>query len=138
MAYYFLTASKDASVYLQQPNQNTGLDEILEIDPEDYKSFEMKGLALSNLRLESTLAMQPQQNVSPHNPSNFNKLSMLEFYKALEINPNSVLALNFNHKHLLRKAVLAFAGEIWVFTDMLLYPTRGTFQFSFAPQKPKQ
>ncbi len=31
MAYYFLTASKDASVYLQQPNQNTGLDEVLEI-----------------------------------------------------------------------------------------------------------
>ena len=31
MAYYFLTASKDASLYLQQPNQNTGLDEILEI-----------------------------------------------------------------------------------------------------------
>ena len=31
MAYYFLTASKDASVYLQQPDQNTGLDEILEI-----------------------------------------------------------------------------------------------------------
>lgn len=26
-----MTASKDASVYLQQPNQNTGLDEILEI-----------------------------------------------------------------------------------------------------------
>jgi hypothetical protein len=31
MAYYFLTASKDASIYVQQPNQNTGLDEILEI-----------------------------------------------------------------------------------------------------------
>ena len=31
MAYYFLTASKDASIYLQQPNQNTGFDEILEI-----------------------------------------------------------------------------------------------------------
>ena len=31
MAYYFLTASKDATIYLQQPNQNTGLDEILEI-----------------------------------------------------------------------------------------------------------
>jgi hypothetical protein len=29
--YQFLTASKDASIYLQQPNQNTGLDEILEI-----------------------------------------------------------------------------------------------------------
>jgi len=69
-------------------------DEILEIYPTDSEIFEMKGLALSNLRLESTLAMQPQQNVSPRDPSNFNKLSMLEFYKALEINPNSVLALN--------------------------------------------
>jgi len=69
-------------------------DEMLEIYPADSKIFEMKGLALSNLRLESTLAMQPQQNVSLHDPSNFNKLSMLEFYKALEINPNSVLALN--------------------------------------------
>ena len=69
-------------------------DEMLEIYPADSKIFEMKGVALSNLRLESTLAMQPQQNVSPRDPSNFNKLSMLEFYKALEINPNSVLALN--------------------------------------------
>jgi len=69
-------------------------DEMLEIYPTESKIFEMKGLALSNLRLESTLAMQPQQNLSPGDPSNFNKLSMLEFYKALEINPNSVLALN--------------------------------------------
>jgi len=69
-------------------------DGILKIYPADSKIFEMKGLALSNLRLESTLAMQPQQNISPHDPSNFNKLSMLEFYKALEINPNSILALN--------------------------------------------
>ena len=35
-------------------------DEILEIYPEDHTIFEMKGVALSNLRLESTLAMQPQ------------------------------------------------------------------------------
>ena len=69
-------------------------DEILEIYPTDSKIFELKGIALSNLRLESTLAMQPQQNVSLRDPSHFNKLSMLEFYKALEINPNSVLALN--------------------------------------------
>ena len=67
---------------------------MLEIYPEDYKIFEMKGIALSNLRLESTLAMQPQQNTAPRDPSNLNKSSMLEFYKALEINPNSVLALN--------------------------------------------
>jgi len=69
-------------------------DEMLEIYPEDYKIFEMKGVALSNLRLESTLAMQPQQNTAPRDPSNLNKSSMLEFYKALEINPDSVLALN--------------------------------------------
>ena len=36
MAYYFMTASKDASVYLQQPNQNCGLDEILEISKVYY------------------------------------------------------------------------------------------------------
>ena len=69
-------------------------DEMLELYPEDYKIYEMKGVALSNLRLESTLAMQPQQNTVSRDPSNLNKSSMLEFYKALEINPNSVLALN--------------------------------------------
>ncbi len=76
-------------------------DEILELpssasffELRDPKILEMKGVALSNLRLESTLAMQPQQNMSIRDPSNLNKLSMIEFYKALEINPNSVLALN--------------------------------------------
>ena len=69
-------------------------DEMLEIDPKNYKILEIKGLALSNLRLESTLAMQPQQNMAPRDPSNLNKLSMMEYYKALEINPNSIFALN--------------------------------------------
>ena len=69
-------------------------DEILEIHPNDSKIFEMKGIALSNLRLESTLAAQPQQNASPRDASSMNKLSMLEFYKALEIDPDSILALN--------------------------------------------
>ena len=36
MAYYFLTASKDASVYLQQPDQNCGLDEVLEVSKVFY------------------------------------------------------------------------------------------------------
>lgn len=36
--YNFLTASKDATIYLQQPNQNTGLDEILEISKIYYGS----------------------------------------------------------------------------------------------------
>ena len=69
-------------------------DELLEIDPKNYKILEMKGLALSNLRLESTLASQAQANAALRDPSNLNKLSILEFYKALEINPNSTFALN--------------------------------------------
>ena len=69
-------------------------DELLEMDPKNSKILEMKGLALSNLRLESTLASQAQSNAALRDPSNLNKLAMLEFYKALEINPNSVLALN--------------------------------------------
>ena len=69
-------------------------DEVLEIYPTDSRIYELKGLALSNLRLESTLAMQPQQNTSSRDSSTLNRLSMLEFYKVLEINPNSVLALN--------------------------------------------
>ena len=34
--YNFITASKDASVYLQQPNQNTGLDQVLEVSKVYY------------------------------------------------------------------------------------------------------
>lgn len=37
--HYFLTASKDASIYLQQPTQNTGLDELLEISKVYYSSL---------------------------------------------------------------------------------------------------
>ena len=69
-------------------------DELLEIDPKNHKIFEMKGLALSNLRLESTLASQAHANAALRDPSNLNKLSMLEYYRALEINPNSIFALN--------------------------------------------
>ena len=46
MAYYFMTASKDASVYLQQPNQNTGLDEILEISKIYYGNIKDVSRAL--------------------------------------------------------------------------------------------
>lgn len=44
--YYFLTASKDASVYLQQPNQNTGLDEILEVSKVYYGNIKDVSRAL--------------------------------------------------------------------------------------------
>ena len=69
-------------------------DEILKIDPSNSEAFEMKGVAYSSMRLTTTLASQVQQDTSIGSPSNLNKLSMLEFYNALEINPNNVLALN--------------------------------------------
>ncbi len=50
MAYYFLTASKDASVYLQQPNQNTGLDEVLEISKVYYGNI--KDISRALLKFE--------------------------------------------------------------------------------------
>ena len=46
----------------------------------DSKIFEMKGVALTNLRLESTLASQPQQNTVLSDPSHLNKLSMHHHY----------------------------------------------------------
>jgi len=114
MAFFFTTVLFTGSAFAENDSERTKLlveatnpffngeyevaieifDEILEIYPNDPKIFEMKGVALSNLRLESTLAMQPQQNFAKVDPGGLNKLSMLEFYKALEINPNSILALN--------------------------------------------
>jgi len=50
--YYFLTASKDASIYLQQPTQNTGLDEILEVSKTYYGN--LKDVAHSLIKFETT------------------------------------------------------------------------------------
>src|SRR6056300_372529 len=51
MAYYFLTASKDASVYLQQPDQNAGLDEVLEVSKVYYGG--VKDVSRALLKLET-------------------------------------------------------------------------------------
>jgi len=70
-------------------------DEILEILPADSKTHELKGIALSNIRLQTTLGSQETDNtLIKYDILTTNKLSMLEFYKALEINPNSAIALN--------------------------------------------
>ena len=52
MGYYFLTASKDASVYLQQPDQNTGLDEVLEVSKVYYGNI--KDVSRAILQFETT------------------------------------------------------------------------------------
>jgi len=51
MAYYFLTASKDASVYLQQSDQNTGLDEILDVSKIYYGNIKDVSRALLKFEL---------------------------------------------------------------------------------------
>ena len=50
--YTFLTASKDASIYLQQPTQNTGLDEILEISKTYYGN--LKDVAHTLIKFETS------------------------------------------------------------------------------------
>jgi len=53
MAYYFLTASKDASVYLQQPDQNTGLDEVLEVSKVYYGNIKDVSRSLLQFQIEN-------------------------------------------------------------------------------------
>jgi len=53
MAYYFITASKDASIYLQQPNQNTGLDQILEVSKVYYGNIKDVSRALIKFELNT-------------------------------------------------------------------------------------
>jgi len=53
MAYYFLTASKDASVYLQQPDQNCGLDEILEVSKVYYGNIKDVSRALIQFNVDN-------------------------------------------------------------------------------------
>jgi hypothetical protein len=55
MAYYFITASKDASIYLQQPDQNTGLDEILEVSKVYYGNIKDTSRALIKFDLDALL-----------------------------------------------------------------------------------
>jgi len=64
MAYYFLTASKDASVYLQQPNQNTGLDEILEISKIYYGNVKDVSHALLKFDVGYLSASISNQSIS--------------------------------------------------------------------------
>jgi hypothetical protein len=52
MAYYFITASKDASIYLQQPDQNTGLDEILDVSKLYFGNIKDISRALIKFDLE--------------------------------------------------------------------------------------
>ena len=69
--------------------------DYFEYFPNDVNIKAMKAIALNNLRLGSTLAGQPSENISfPSDPVHLNKLSMLEFYDILTIEPHNIIALN--------------------------------------------
>jgi len=63
MAYYFLTASKDASVYLQQPDQNCGLDEVLEVSKVYYGNIKDVSRALLKFELAGVSQSIPDGDV---------------------------------------------------------------------------
>ena len=70
-------------------------DDYFEYFPDDVSIKAMKAIALNNLRLGSTLAGQPSENISfPSDPFHLNKLSILEFYDILKIEPHNIIALN--------------------------------------------
>ena len=50
--YHFVTASKDATIYLQQPKQNTGFDEILEVSKVYYGN--LKDVSRSLIHFNTT------------------------------------------------------------------------------------
>lgn len=50
--YYFVTASKDSTIYLQQPGQNTGRDEILEISKIYYGN--LKDISRSLIKFDTS------------------------------------------------------------------------------------
>jgi hypothetical protein len=50
--YHFVTSSKDTTIYLQQPKQNTGLDEILEVSKVYYGN--LKDISRTLIKFETS------------------------------------------------------------------------------------
>ena len=77
----------EADIYFmkgQYAKSITIFDQILETAP-DSKTYTMKGIALHNLRFQSTLGHQPQELTMKYDLKTTNKQAMIEFYKALEM-----------------------------------------------------
>ena len=89
---------KDAEEYFLNGEYRKAIeiyDDILEAFPTDTKIREMKAVSLSNMRLYTTLAAQPgSSNQMQYDIYYLNEKSMLEFYRVLETDPSSVIALN--------------------------------------------
>jgi hypothetical protein len=86
--YHFYTASKDSTIYLQQPDQNAGLDEILEISKIYYGNIKDVSRALIKFNVEEIsqsiasgiitmsyaelILREAQSDTSGEIPTNFN------------------------------------------------------------------
>ena len=88
----------DANQHFMKGDYNKSIkiyDDYSEYFPDDLNIKAMKAIALNNLRLGSTFAAQPSENISfPSSPVHLNKLSMIEFYEILRVEPHNIIALN--------------------------------------------
>ena len=64
--FYFVTASKDATIYLQQPTQNTGRDEILEISKTYYGNLKDVSHSLIQFNTNEISASNASGDISVH------------------------------------------------------------------------
>jgi len=64
--YYFVTASKDSTIYLQQPTQNTGRDEILEITKTYYGNLKDISRSLIQFNTNEISASNASGDISVH------------------------------------------------------------------------
>ncbi len=68
----FYTASQDATIYLQQPYQNTGIDEMLELSKVYYpNSKKIINIILKDLKLNKIDIPEPTFNEIHLNPDYF-------------------------------------------------------------------
>jgi hypothetical protein len=64
--YYFVTASKDSTIYLQQPTQNTGRDEVLEITKTYYGNLKDISRSLIQFNTNEISASNASGDISVH------------------------------------------------------------------------
>ena len=64
--YYFVTASEDSTIYLQQPSQNTGRDEILEISKTYYGNLKDVSHSLIKFNTNDISASNASGDISVH------------------------------------------------------------------------
>lgn len=131
----FFTASYDASVYLQQPEQNSGLDEILEVGKTYYGSI--KDISRTLIKFD---VVQISQSISTGTiSSSFNAFLVLKSANSEEIPLNYTIYANavsqsWNMGTGTKFDNLSTDGVSWLYRDgttkWISYALGGTAQFA--------